>query len=252
MDEIPKEVREEFDLPDKLGMYEINFTKIRRHDISFKKQKQIWSGQDVLRDGLDNEKAVLVTNTLNNIRVWPEGFFAGWYKRSRSILRLLVLSPFYDGFMTFAVLLNTIVLSLDSYGLTPEESGVLDYLNEWFTWIFIFELVSKLLAIGISKYIDDKMNWLDGGVVMLSIFEKVMMAAMTEEDGQMDMKAFKTLRMLRTMRVFRITRLLKALKSMQIIIHVIAKSYMSFIYIAMLMILFIIIFALLGTQIFGG
>ena len=39
---------------------------------------------------------------------------------------------------------------------------------------------------------------------------------------------------------------------MQIIIAVIAKSYMSFFYIAMLMILFIIIFALLGTQIFGG
>ena len=120
-------------------------------------------------------------------------------------------------------------------------------MNEWFTWIFIFELISKLLAIGIHKYVADKMNWLDGGVVMLSIFEKVMMAVMSGDDGQINMKAFKTLRMLRTMRVFRITRLLKGMQSMKIIIAVIAKSYMSFFYIAMLMILFIIIFALLGT-----
>ena len=38
-DEIPKEVREEFELPEILGMIEVNFTKIRRHDVSFKKQK---------------------------------------------------------------------------------------------------------------------------------------------------------------------------------------------------------------------
>ena len=59
----------------------------------------------------------------------------------------------------------------------------MNYLNEWFTWIFIFELASKLLAVGINKYIADKMNWLDGGVVGLSIFEKLMMAMMESADG---------------------------------------------------------------------
>ena len=39
---------------------------------------------------------------------------------------------------------------------------------------------------------------------------------------------------------------------MQTIISVIGRSYMSFFYITMLMFLFIIIFSLLGTQIFGG
>lgn len=31
----------------------------------------------------------------------------------------------------------------------------------------------KLLAIGVRKYCADKMNWIDGSVVLLSIFEKV-------------------------------------------------------------------------------
>ena len=39
---------------------------------------------------------------------------------------------------------------------------------------------------------------------------------------------------------------------MQTIIAVISKSYMSFFYIAMLMFLFIIIFSLLGSEMFGG
>ena len=47
-------------------------------------------------------------------------------------------------------------------------------------------------------------------------------------------------------------RVLRALKSMQMIVSVMAKSYMSFIYITMLMFLFIYIFALLGMSIFGA
>ena len=43
-DEIPTAIKDEFDLPDKLGMYEINFFKIRKNDVSFKKHKQTWSG----------------------------------------------------------------------------------------------------------------------------------------------------------------------------------------------------------------
>ena len=58
--------------------------------------------------------------------------------------------------------------------------------------------------------------------------------------------------MLRTFRVFRIARLLKALESIQTIMGVIVRSYKSFIYITMLMFLFILIFTLLGMQLFGG
>ena len=43
-DEIPVAVKNEFELPDKLGMYEINFVKIRKNDVSLKKNKQTWSG----------------------------------------------------------------------------------------------------------------------------------------------------------------------------------------------------------------
>ena len=56
-DEIPSAIREHFGFPAKMGMYEPDFNKIRHQDISFKKQKPMWSGQDVLRDSLDHEKS---------------------------------------------------------------------------------------------------------------------------------------------------------------------------------------------------
>lgn len=152
--------------------------------------------------------------------------------------------------MTLCVLLNTIVMSMERYNMPIAEIALLDYINTWFTWIFIFELSSKLLAIGISKYLADRMNWLDGGVVMLSVVEIVLAGVFAQEGG--GLTAFKTIRVFRTFRVLRVARLLRALHSMQVIIAVIQRSAGSFLYITMLLFVFIFIFTLLGMQIFGG
>lgn len=110
-------------------------------------------------------------------------------------------------------------------------------------------MVSKLLAIGPKKYMDDKMNWLDGAVVMISIIE-LLMTAVGGSGG--NLSAFRTVRVFRTFRVLRVARLLRALKSMKVIIGVIAKSAGSFVYITLLMFVFVFIYTLLGMQIFGG
>lgn len=95
-------------------------------------------------------------------------------------------------------------------------SDNLDFFNDIFTYIFLYEFVSKHLAFGIVKYWSDKMNYIDGGVVLLSIFEMIINGVLAGDGA--DLSAFKTIRTLRTMRVFRIGRLLRALESMQTII----------------------------------
>ena len=56
---------------------------------------------------------------MNFIRVWPTGIL-GLYKRFRYYLRKLVKSAFFDNLMTLGVLLNTIVLAMDRYGISTE------------------------------------------------------------------------------------------------------------------------------------
>ena len=92
----------------------------------------------------------------------------------------------------------------------------MEKLNTVLTWIFIVEMFIKLNAIGPKKYIADKMNWLDGFVVNLSIFEMLMAAFSGGAGG--NLSAFKTIRIFRTLRVLRVVRLLRALHSMQVII----------------------------------
>lgn len=77
----------------------------------------------------------------------------------------------FDQFMIICVLLNTIVMAMDRYGIDPHTEKVLNNLNLAFTYIFIYEMTVKLLAIGPKKYTASKWNLIDGAVVLLSVIE---------------------------------------------------------------------------------
>jgi len=129
---------------------------------------------------------------------------------------MLTRSSFWDNFLMACVLGNTVIMAMERYGQPKSEMEICDKLNEVFTWIFIVEMFIKLNAIGPKKYVGDKMNWLDGFVVNLSIFEMLMNAFSGGAGG--NLSAFKTIRIFRTLRVLRVVRLLRALHSMQVII----------------------------------
>ena len=147
--------------------------------------------------------------------------------------------------MMLLVGVNVIVLCFERYGLSSNTEQTLSDLNFMFTIIFIAELVLKLIDLGPIQYLQDKMNYIDGLVVILNIFELTFLSGGT-------FTAFRAVRILRTFRVLRVARILKSMQSMQIIIEVISKSISSFFYLFMLLLLFMFIYTLLGMQIFGG
>ena len=180
--------------------------------------------------------------------MWPKGLY-GWVKKFRVLLKMIIKSDWFNNLLMIAVLINTVIMSLASYGITEEFEAKLDAGNLFFTWFFICEMTIKLTAIGVKKYVQDKMNWLDGGIVSLSIMEMVLTAV---SGGGGNLSAFKTIRVLRTLRVLRVARLLRGMQSMQVIIGVFVRSASSFAYIMMLLFIFMFIYTLLGMQTFGG
>jgi len=241
-DEIPNDLREELELPRPLGKHSIDYTEVRNKDCHVKRKTPIWSGQDVLEDSLREEKAEWAVAFLNAVRVWPKGLF-GYVKKARCFLKIICKSALFDNSMLIAVLLNTVVMAMESYGLTQDDKFYLEAANSVFTWIFIVEMATKLLAIGVGKYCEEGMNLLDGGVVLLSCVELAMSGGgepcckdrdecftypqrePCKEDGEVaasgDLSAFRTIRIFRTFRVLRVARLLRALHSMQVILAVI-------------------------------
>lgn len=113
--------------------------------------------------------------------------------------------------------------------------------NLTFTIIFIVEMALKLFGFGLIRYCKDTMNIFDGIIVILSIFELALFS-----DSNSAISAFRTVRILRVARLFRY------MEYMSYLIKVIASAISKSVYLALLLLLFTMIFALLGMQIFGG
>ena len=154
--------------------------------------------------------------------------------------------PVVEHGMTLCVLCNTVVLCLDYYGASDAIVNGCALANTSFTLIFASEMGLRIIAIGPYKYQSDRMNYMDGTIVILSLVELIFMS------GSGALSALRAVRIFRVFRVLRVARLLRGLKSMLQIINVISRSISSFIYLAMLLMLFIFIYALLGMEMFGG
>ena len=185
------------------------------------------------------------TSKLSEIKVKQKGC-CGILRFLRDLVKWFVLTGLFENFMTICVTINTVALAMDHYGIEKSVEDTLNDLNLIFTIIFCFEMGLKILGLGFFGYLLDPMNYLDGSIVILSIIEITVL-----NDGNNAISAFRTVRIFRTFRVLRVARLLRALKSMQEIISVIGRSISSFMYLAMLLVLFMFIYALLGIQLFG-
>ena len=123
--------------------------------------------------GLNMEKSQFIIKKMNKTRVWPKGIY-NMIKKCRCLLKQFIRLSLFENFLTICVLINTIVMAMESYDIDEALSADLEFMNDIFTWIFIVEMALKLLARGPKKYAKEPMNLLDGGVVILSIVEIIM------------------------------------------------------------------------------
>jgi hypothetical protein len=172
-----------------------------------------WSGEDVLPK-IDPFKAKIAVILLDKIRVWPYRSH-GYIKKIRVPLRKIMNGPVVEHGMTLCVLGNTIVLSLDYYGASLAIQNGCSIANTCFTSIFATEMALRIIAIGPQKWLSDKMNYMDGTIVLLSLIELIFMS------GSGALSALRAVRIFRVFRVLRVARLLRGLKSMIQIINVI-------------------------------
>eukprot|EP01022_Parablepharisma_sp_SALTPOND_P019005 TRINITY_DN318_c0_g1_i4.p3 TRINITY_DN318_c0_g1~~TRINITY_DN318_c0_g1_i4.p3 ORF type:complete len:653 (+),score=82.50 TRINITY_DN318_c0_g1_i4:9017-10975(+) len=212
-----------------------------------KKSAMPWSGQEVL-PGCNPYLAVWMTDYLSEVRVWKKGP-KGLLAKIQHFVKVVMMSELMGAFMILCVLINTTVLAMNRYGQPADEASIVQALNTVFTSIFIAEMALKLFSLGIVKYLSDKLNYVDGGAVVLSIIELIFLDSSKNNSA---LTAFQAFRMLRALRVVRMVRLLRSLRSMQLLIQVIGETLTSFAYIGMLLIVFLFIYSLLGMQLFGG
>ena len=131
--------------------------------------------------------------------------------------------------------------------MSERESNRLESMQDGITIIFIVEMGIKLIGLGCVGYWSDSWNLLDGTIVSVSIVE-LLLNAMNSGTG---MKV-SFLRILRMLRVLRVMRLMRTWKGLYNIVTTFGRAIAQMTNLFILMFLFIVIFSLLGMQIFGG
>ena len=214
-----------------------------------------WSGEEILyRSDADQNKKKWnkIINSLEdfNMIIWHENSYIKNLQKLRYAFYVFAINDYFDYTILSVVMINSFFLALDGNLLKPEISNKLNIGNYVFNMIFIFEYVVKFIGLGPLVYYSDAFAYLDTVIICFGILDMATPGNTDEIVGSK--KSFSSqLSFLRVFRIFRVVRLakvLRRLKSMRLIIVSIKKSLTSVYYIVCILVLFILIFELLGMS----
>jgi hypothetical protein len=157
----------------------------------------------------------------------------------------LCVSDAFNIFITTCIVLNTILLASDRYPIKKRTGQVLADLNLVCSIIFIVEMVIKLIGLGFKGYVSDGFNIFDCVIVHISVFE------MAIDIMGVEFSSGGALSALRAVRLLRVFKLARSWVSFRILLEKIVETLKNIWNFAVLMLIFMFIFTLLGMELFG-
>ncbi|XP_067122781.1 muscle calcium channel subunit alpha-1-like isoform X2 [Centruroides vittatus] len=165
-------------------------------------------------------------------------------RRLRRICRKAVKSQAFYWIVIILVFMNTLTLASEHYGQPLWLDHFQEVANMFFVILFALEMILKLYSLGFQGYFVSLFNRFDCFVVISSILESVL----TYTDI-MPPLGVSVLRCVRLLRIFKVTKYWASLRNL---VASLINSMRSIASLLLLLFLFIVIFALLGMQVFGG
>ncbi|KAJ8301680.1 hypothetical protein KUTeg_020667 [Tegillarca granosa] len=167
-----------------------------------------------------------------------------WNRRCRRLCRKLVKSTAFYWLVIVMVFLNTCVLTSEHYRQPHWLDDFQEVANLFFVALFTLEMLLKMYSLGLQGYFVSLFNRFDSFVVLCSIIEVILI-----HTNVMPPLGVSVLRCARLLRVFKATRYWTSLRNL---VASLLNSMRSIASLLLLLFLFIVIFALLGMQLFGG
>ncbi|UYV76435.1 hypothetical protein LAZ67_14000397 [Cordylochernes scorpioides] len=164
--------------------------------------------------------------------------------RARRVCRKAVKSQAFYWVVIVLVFLNTLTLASEHYDQPDWLDHFQEFANLFFVVLFALEMVLKLFSLGPQGYFVSLFNRFDCFVVISSILEAVLTYTHI-----MPPLGVSVLRCVRLLRIFKVTKYWGSLRNL---VASLLNSMRSIASLLLLLFLFIVIFALLGMQVFGG
>ncbi|XP_078520405.1 voltage-dependent L-type calcium channel subunit alpha-1F [Lissotriton helveticus] len=167
-----------------------------------------------------------------------------WNRAFRRKCRVAVKSVTFYWIVLILVFLNTLTIASEHYLQPDWLTEVQGYANKVLLSLFTLEMLLKMFSLGLQAYFVSFFNRFDCFVVCGGILETVLV-----EFEVMFPLGISVLRCVRLLRIFKVTRHWASLSNL---VASLLNSMKSIASLLLLLFLFIIIFSLLGMQVFGG
>ena len=167
-------------------------------------------------------------------------------KKSLSVVTRLINSKGFIIFSSFITTLNLILLASNRSSMSESGSSILRIFNILFTFYFAMEIILRIIGLGIKNFVKDSINLFDVGVVAASSVLIVIDIVRLADDPSRGV--LTALRMVRIIRIFKTSEQFKKFRSL---IRTLSRTIVDLRDFLMLLLIFIVIFALLGRELYS-
>lgn len=162
----------------------------------------------------------------------------------RLVARRIVDSKWFTLIIMFLIILNGLLIGVQTYDNAPDSIRVIQLS---ILFIFFLEIIIRWTGRHTTEeYVGDWWNWFDIFILMLGVIPEVA-DILLDNSSQEQQNIMSTLRILR---VVQLTRSVRAIGELQLLIGVLIKSIRSLSYIAVLFLLIMYIYAIIGVTLF--
>ncbi|XP_073908794.1 voltage-dependent N-type calcium channel subunit alpha-1B isoform X10 [Castor canadensis] len=182
--------------------------------------------------------------SLKSGKTESSSYFRRKEKMFRFFIRRMVKAQSFYWVVLCVVALNTLCVAMVHYNQPQRLTTALYFAEFVFLGLFLTEMSLKMYGLGPRSYFRSSFNCFDFGVIVGSIFEVVWAAIKPGTSF-----GISVLRALRLLRIFKVTKYWNSLRNLVVSLLNSMKSIVSLLF---LLFLFIVVFALLGMQLFGG
>ncbi|XP_031294729.1 voltage-dependent L-type calcium channel subunit alpha-1S isoform X2 [Camelus dromedarius] len=200
-------------------------------------------GKLALDEGGSDTESLYEIAGLNKIiqfvRHWRQ-----WNRIFRWKCHDVVKSRVFYWLVILIVALNTLSIASEHHHQPLWLTHLQDVANRVLLSLFTVEMLMKMYGLGLRQYFMSIFNRFDCFVVCSGILEVLLV-----ESGAMTPLGISVLRCIRLLRIFKITKYWASLSNL---VASLLNSVRSIASLLLLLFLFIVIFALLGMQLFGG
>ncbi|KAK0132300.1 Dihydropyridine-sensitive L-type skeletal muscle calcium channel subunit alpha-1 [Merluccius polli] len=167
-----------------------------------------------------------------------------WNRFCRRKCRMYVKSKLFHWWVILLVFLNTLAVATEHHQQSQRLTDWQGTANKLLLSMFAIEMLMKMYALGLPSYFMSLFNRFDCFVVSTGILELILV--------NMDIMSAMGISVLRCIRLLRLLKVTKYWTSLSNLVASLLNSMRSIACLLLLLFLFIVIFSLLGMQVFGG